>query len=726
MLVVSLILITTIFSTNGFPTSPEAEAAGTAFQNFEDQAATFQIPDQQNVIYQTPGQQDVLLQASGQQKDIFQRPEQQGVVFQVPEQQEGTFQIPEQQEGIFQVPEQQQGAFQIPEQQEGIFQVPEQQQDAFQIPEQQQAVFQTPAQQNEAVFQTGQKINQGEPSEDYFTSGGTNLAGQAADFTISCVGANKICTSTSDCINGFIDFAKSTIYPPSTQNQECRIQDQICCTIAKELQGTTQKSFTKYNPTGIVKQNVDQNPIDSSATFEIPTHVQLGCAAALLCVEEKFCTLDGTISSEPVTFSEKQLYRRVPLNSCRNTETGTIGKCCRDPNYVDPWPTGNLPANYTGGFDEQGFPTFLNIAKVRPPSKSPTKSAKKPVQYKPVQSYPTQTVQKPEPALVPQNSDVSMETLVPPSIVQDVHTDFDKANLRCGVRNKVTQQSEIREESKAVFGEIPWQAMVLHSKERKILCSGALIGTEDILTAANCVNGLSPSDVSIKLGEWKLGYELKHEEPLPFQIINITSIDVHPNYVQGYGEHDLAMLHLERPATMDLHISPLCLPEPNYFAKNKQCITTGWGKSILQAHYAGAIMHVVDMNVLPTEHCKERLLSGNFGADSVNGIICAEPKEEKDNVCETDVGGPLACRNEHGLYDLIGIYSQDTGCLPTNQVAVFAPLDQAWLKGTVSESVFQESKTNVKHDEQLLLNDYRNSTLDADNEYLPPVQKSFT
>jgi hypothetical protein len=38
---------------------------------------------------------------------------------------------------------------------------------------------------------------------------------------------------------------------------------------------------------------------------------------------------------------------------------------------VDPWPTGNLPANYSGGFDEQGFPTFLNIAKVRPPSKKP-------------------------------------------------------------------------------------------------------------------------------------------------------------------------------------------------------------------------------------------------------------------------------------------------------------------------------------------------------------------
>lgn len=44
------------------------------------------------------------------------------------------------------------------------------------------------------------------------------------------------------------------------------------------------------------------------------------------------------------------------------------------------------------------------------------------------------------------------------------------------------------EDSKTIFAEIPWQAMVLHSKERKILCSGALIGIQEVLTAANCVD----------------------------------------------------------------------------------------------------------------------------------------------------------------------------------------------------------------------------------------------
>lgn len=54
-----------------------------------------------------------------------------------------------------------------------------------------------------------------------------------------------------------------------------------------------------------------------------------------------------------------------------NNNGGIYGVCCRDPDYTDPWPTGSLPKDYTGGFDEQGFPTFLNIQRNRPPHQQP-------------------------------------------------------------------------------------------------------------------------------------------------------------------------------------------------------------------------------------------------------------------------------------------------------------------------------------------------------------------
>jgi len=61
-------------------------------------------------------------------------------------------------------------------------------------------------------------------------------------------------------------------------------------------------------------------PVNPSATnanpsvFQFP--IQSGCAAALLCVEEQYCTLEGVISKEPIAFTSQQLLRRVPLSVC--------------------------------------------------------------------------------------------------------------------------------------------------------------------------------------------------------------------------------------------------------------------------------------------------------------------------------------------------------------------------------------------------------------------------
>lgn len=58
------------------------------------------------------------------------------------------------------------------------------------------------------------------------------------------------------------------------------------------------------------------------------------CASALVCTAENYCNSIGVISEQPVEISPF----RVPLTDCIIEGTGEPGKCCRDPNYVDPWP----------------------------------------------------------------------------------------------------------------------------------------------------------------------------------------------------------------------------------------------------------------------------------------------------------------------------------------------------------------------------------------------------
>ncbi|KAL0120597.1 hypothetical protein PUN28_008346 [Cardiocondyla obscurior] len=474
-------------------------------------------------------------------------------------------------------------------------------------------------------------------------------------------------------------------------------------------------------------------PNPNPSVFQFTVH--MGCAAALICVEEQYCTLEGVISQEPVTLTSAQLLRRAPLSNCRISETGAAGKCCRDPNYVDPWPTGNLPANYTGGFDEQGFPTFLNIAKVRPPKKPvtqpPIKTVSKPPIKPPVQEQLQPTTIVP---LVPDDTDINPQRVLPIStqipIAPPVSTPapfidnsydqdslpilpgFELPNNPCGIRNYEQRPIGFKD-TDAAFGEIPWQAMVLWSEERKILCSGALISPSIVLTAASCVNRFSPNELSVKLGEWKLGYELVNEEPLPFQIINVQTIKYHPGYVDRSPSNDTAMLLLEHPATFNLHVNTLCLPDNYRIEETSQCIVTGWGKSILQAHYAGAIMHMVDVDLLSHDVCQNRIVDASSHINVAHNIICGKAHEE-NNMCQADIGSPLACYDGKGAYHIAGIYSQDTGCLPTNQVATFAPIDITWVKETMYPSDPKPDSTDDGYD-------YRKSNLPAGNEYLPPV-----
>lgn len=63
-----------------------------------------------------------------------------------------------------------------------------------------------------------------------------------------------------------------------------------------------------------IGQSSDDSPAIALPSEEpVPEYIQLGCAAALVCVEEQFCDLAGVITKSPNSFSPAQLLRRVPM-----------------------------------------------------------------------------------------------------------------------------------------------------------------------------------------------------------------------------------------------------------------------------------------------------------------------------------------------------------------------------------------------------------------------------
>ncbi|KAH8320309.1 hypothetical protein KR074_003078, partial [Drosophila pseudoananassae] len=296
------------------------------------------------------------------------------------------------------------------------------------------------------------------------------------------------------------------------------------------------------------------------------------CASALVCTSENYCNAIGVLSDTPVELTPMEAAFRVPLTDCLQRETGTPGKCCRDPNYVDPWP--------------------VNLAGV------------------------------------------------------------------CATRNKRTKPTGVKDLD-ANFAEIPWQAMILRESSKTLLCGGAIIGDEFVLTSANCVNGIPVNDIRIKAGEWELG---STNEPLPFQLTGAKSIDVHPSYDPSSNVNDLAIIRLEKRLEFATHIQPICISDEDPQV-SEQCVTSGWGKQALSIHEEGAIMHVTDTTAQGRSDC---------GADASS--VCSATKFD---ACQFDVGSALACGSGSNVR-LKGIFAGESSC-GDGQTVRFAKPDIKWI-----------------------------------------------
>lgn len=95
-------------------------------------------------------------------------------------------------------------------------------------------------------------------------------------------------------------------------------------------------------PIPSIKQDFSgKGELDTSVFRNIP--LPSACAAAMNCTDIKFCNATGYISTTPVEMTANEEAFRVPLSDCRDPAKGLeAGKCCRDPDYVDPWPSSTV------------------------------------------------------------------------------------------------------------------------------------------------------------------------------------------------------------------------------------------------------------------------------------------------------------------------------------------------------------------------------------------------
>ena len=85
-----------------------------------------------------------------------------------------------------------------------------------------------------------------------------------------------------------------------------------------------------------------------------------------------------------------------------------------------------------------------------------------------------------------------------------------------------------------------------------------------------------------------------------------SKIVLHPNYkfTPQADRYDVALLKLDRPATLMPHVSPLCLPSPLPIGEGKPSIVAGWGAMNANSKRRPKVLQAVDVMTLDNKECE--------------------------------------------------------------------------------------------------------------------------
>ncbi|KAI1886286.1 hypothetical protein AGOR_G00212440 [Albula goreensis] len=139
------------------------------------------------------------------------------------------------------------------------------------------------------------------------------------------------------------------------------------------------------------------------------------------------------------------------------------------------------------------------------------------------------------------------------------------------------------------------------------------------------------------------------------QYMAVDAIYWHQSYDYQTLDHDIMLLKLAHPATINDYVRPFSLPKACPVAGD-MCMVSGWGNIYTDEVFNPFNLQCVEVPILSDQDCEN-----SYPGQITGTMVCAGYLEGGKDACQGDSGGPLVCNGE-----LQGVVSWGYGCAQPN------------------------------------------------------------
>uniref|UniRef100_A0A8C2ZFE7 Coagulation factor VIIi n=1 Tax=Cyclopterus lumpus TaxID=8103 RepID=A0A8C2ZFE7_CYCLU len=210
-------------------------------------------------------------------------------------------------------------------------------------------------------------------------------------------------------------------------------------------------------------------------------------------------------------------------------------------------------------------------------------------------------------------------------------------------------------------GECPWQVLLLY--KGKGFCGGVIYKPTWILTASHCLEDADARFLKVVAGANPSEHNRGTE-----QLLQVSEIFMHENYVKATANNDIALLRLASPVVYTSYAVPACLPtrplaERDLWAVSRHTVS-GWGRRAENGP-TSILLRRLSVPRIRTQQCQEE-----SGVALTENMFCAGYIEGREDSCKGDSGGPLVTKYKKTAF-LLGIVSWGKGCARPGNYGIY-------------------------------------------------------